>query len=156
MVTDEQCWALIDRTREQAKGDSQEHMIILEEYLAKWEAEKIVAFDRFLHERFTEAYHTKIWKDVDIMTFGGCIEDFFIDLRGWLISQGKEAFESFINDPETICDFVDGQVIYEGFMYVPGYAWARVTGNESYEMPEHDIAYTKIWGPDLMDMGDKY
>jgi hypothetical protein len=156
MTTTPELWHLIDETREQADGDSLKHMEILEEVLTEYAPEAIVAFDRQMHECFNRAFFPKLWKAADILSPEGCSEDNFMDFRGWLISQGEHVFESVVNDPEKLWQYVTDQPILESFIYVPGNAWARVTGNNFLEKPEHDIAYTKIWGPDLMDMGDEY
>lgn len=126
-------WELISATRLKANGNMDKHVNNLREELLKLEPEEIIDFERHLRDCMDRAYNWDLWGAAYIIG-GGCSDDNFIDFRSWLISMGKDIFESALKDTETLSDVVDRPDIedcfFEEFLYVPGKVYEEKLGSE--------------------------
>lgn len=73
--------------------------------LRKLNPQEIVGFERELRIRTNEAYRWDLWAAAYIVN-GGCSDDCFDYFQGWLIGQGRKAFERVLADPERLADYV--------------------------------------------------
>jgi hypothetical protein len=62
---------------------------------------------------------------------GGCSDDGFDYFRGWLLTQGREAFERALVDPDSVRDLIEPgeEVEDEDMLGVASNAYKAVTGN---------------------------
>jgi len=132
-------WKIIEQSREEADGDSEEQLEILGDLLHELPPDEIVSFDRHLSEYHARADHWDLWGAAYIIG-GGCSDDGFLDFRGWLISRGEHAYEAAMADPESLVNVVkdhDGNCQVEGYQYIASQVWEEKTGKS--EFPSHDL-----------------
>ena len=66
---------------------------------------------------------------------GGCSDDGFEYFIGWLVAQGREAFERAVADPDSLADLVDESTDAEceDLMGAPREAYETLTGSSDIE-----------------------
>ena len=69
---------------------------------------QIIAFDRLFLLKRLDAYRWNLW-GVAHLICGYCSDDSFDDFRHWLISQGRQAFERVLQNPEAVIDLLESQ-----------------------------------------------
>ena len=93
----------------------------------------IIAFGDELHALMLEAFRWDLW-GVAYIAGDGCSNDVFADFRGWLVSMGRDAYESVLREPDSLARFVAdrsvGDLFFERFQYVPAEAYEAVVGGE--------------------------
>jgi hypothetical protein len=62
--------------------------------------------------------------------------DGFQDFRSWLVSEGREVFESVLADPDNLANVLapGDDFDFEDFCYIPGRVWEEKTGRDRDEM----------------------
>ncbi|MFC4158477.1 DUF4240 domain-containing protein [Chitinimonas lacunae] len=133
-------WQLIERTREEADGDCDMHMSLLQEALVALPPQEIVEFDRIYGEYFAQSYQWPLW-GAAFLIGGGCSDDGFDYFRNWLISRGKAQFEAALADPDSLADQVreEDYCELEELPYVIVQAWSEKTGQPEREFPERPV-----------------
>jgi hypothetical protein len=93
-------WSLVDEARASAPDDRAvaERATAL---LAVRPREDILAFQQIFWDLMAESYREPLWGAAYLIN-GGCSDDGFDYFRGWLISQGREVFESAVADPDSL------------------------------------------------------
>lgn len=85
-------WEIVDRTREAADGDPEEHAELLVERLAQLDPDSVLDFARHFESRYNRAYTWDLWGAAWVL-LDGASDDAFDYFRCWLIGQGREVFE---------------------------------------------------------------
>jgi hypothetical protein len=124
----EEFWSLI----EECRGDGAECEECAEALLLRLKnmpTEKILEFQSHLDERMVETYRWDLWAVAAIIG-GGCSDEGFEYFRGWLITQGREFYETAMMDPELAAKGMDPGEVYEceDILYVPARAYEHVKG----------------------------
>ncbi|MFI5608773.1 DUF4240 domain-containing protein [Amycolatopsis sp. NPDC051903] len=88
-------WQLIDSAR--TSGGS------AAELLAGRPRDEIVAAQRTLDELLATSHRSTLWAAAHLVN-GGCSDDGFDYFRGWLLTQGRTAFEAAVADPDSLAD----------------------------------------------------
>jgi hypothetical protein len=96
-------WKIIDSSRKRSKGDKDDQLDLIQEKLESLDEEEIVEFKHCLDVEMARAYR---WDLIGAACFVGCglSDDGFMDFRAWLVSLGKDTFESVLADPERIAE----------------------------------------------------
>ncbi|MCB5164060.1 DUF4240 domain-containing protein [Streptomyces bambusae] len=99
----EQFWKLIDeaRAQEPAGADGDAVARRASALLAVLPVAEITATQQVLWDLLGESYRGPLWAAAHLVN-GGCSDDGFDYFRGWLILQGREAFERAVADPDTL------------------------------------------------------
>ncbi|MFD9480668.1 DUF4240 domain-containing protein [Streptomyces nojiriensis] len=92
-------WKLIETAR--ADAEPQEVASRAAQLLADREAAQIAASQQVLWDLLAESYRAPLWAAAYVIN-GGCSDDGFDYFRGWLLTQGREAFETALADPDTL------------------------------------------------------
>ncbi len=66
-------------------------------------AEKVALLAQPLWDLRAQSYRRGLWHAAYLIN-GGCSDDGFEYFRGWLLTQGREAFERAVADPDTLAD----------------------------------------------------
>ncbi|MCX5304839.1 DUF4240 domain-containing protein [Streptomyces sp. NBC_00160] len=92
-------WQLI----ETARADAPEHEVAprAAELLAQRPESEIAAAQQVLWDLLAESYRAPLWAAAYVIN-GGCSDDGFDYFRGWLLTQGREAFEAALADPDSL------------------------------------------------------
>jgi hypothetical protein len=131
-------WEIIELSRRKFRPDASDGNMErqrqeLETLLSKLSPDDVIAFDRQLIAQMNIAYRWDLWGAAYIIA-GGCSDDGFVDFRGWLISMGRQVFESAMADVESLVDIASRpgieDVLFEGFINVPDEVYEQLTGRE--------------------------
>lgn len=127
-------WELIDKAREDSRGDPFKQADLLTKVLAQYPEEDILSYDSILWELMDKAYIADLWHAAYILCCG-CSDDGFMDFRAWLIGQGEEIYEKALVNPESLAEVVEPgqQTQVETLLYVATYAYEKKTGED--ELP---------------------
>ncbi|MHA5048832.1 DUF4240 domain-containing protein [Streptomyces sp. SD15] len=101
----QQFWQLIETARNQTVGPDDGEAVARRatSLLATHPVEEIVAAAQVLWDLMSDSYTNPLWAAAYVIN-GGCSDDGFDYFRGWLIAQGREAFEGVIADPDALAD----------------------------------------------------
>lgn len=104
MNTDD-VWELIGRARLSATdpGDANSVAAAAVSLLSTYPPEEIKAYAQPLWDLMAVSYRQELWAAAYLIN-GGASDDGFDYFRGWLIAQGREAFERAIDDPDSLAD----------------------------------------------------
>lgn len=133
-------WSLIEAARSISPCNESMLEAVKARLLALTPAE-IIAYQEHFHACKHQLYTWDIWGAAFVMN-GGCGDDSFEYWRGMLISLGKRAFDTALNDPDSLADLTfegeaaEGDWDFEDFLYVAYEAYEEKTGEE---MPELDL-----------------
>ena len=123
-------------------GNMDRQVVRFQQLLSDLAPEEIAQIQRKFDERMNDAYRWDLWAAAYIIE-GGCSDDGFTDFRSWLISMGREVYESALRDPESLVDVADADGIeatsFEEFQYVPCQVYENKTGQN---MPDTGVSYT--------------
>lgn len=129
-------WALIDQASEkiEASRGPEGHPTLadedaLAEVLATLSPDDIVQFDHRFSERIIAAYHWDLWAALAIIE-GGAGDDAFEHFRAELIRYGQKAFETALENADTLADWPTVPWGMEGLIYVPAKVYQAQTGRE--------------------------
>jgi hypothetical protein len=81
-------------------------------------------------------------KIIEDARHGGCSDDGFDYFRGWLLAQGKDAFERALRDPDSLADRIEEmeEAEAEDMIAIAGYTYKKLTGDypkgPRIELPE--------------------
>jgi hypothetical protein len=98
-------WTLIDQARRQvtAAADVDEVAGRASTLLAAYARADIVAAQQAIWDLMTASYRNPLWAAAYLVN-DGCSDDGFDYFRGWLVTQGRTAFEQAMADPQALAD----------------------------------------------------
>jgi hypothetical protein len=161
-MTYEAFWKTIDEGR-QAAGKLVEVPAYLVDVLSQMKECDIVDYGSHFWECMDRGYDANLWLAAVVM-LGGCGDDRFTDFRCWLISQGREAFDAALADPDSMADLerLDGDDGYPILFHLGAVAreafCKRVAGDpndfdaqERYESLTPRRNHPPLKNPELVD-----
>jgi hypothetical protein len=138
-MEDDQFWSIIDRCQD---PDPDSQVERLRAQLLQLSPEDIAGFRAAMDRKLIQSYTWPLWAAAYVAK-SGCGDDGFEYFRFWLISRGRETFETVLADPDALADIVgdddpeDGSWLeFEDFGYVALDAWSEKTGRPFEEMPD--------------------
>lgn len=69
--------------------------------LSRLDEREIIDFGKHFRDCMDLSYDANVWLGA-VVIIGGCGDDRFSDFRCWLIAQGRKAFESALEDPDSM------------------------------------------------------
>ena len=124
-VTKDTFWTLIDQAKEHPGGPGEWLM----ERLMDLGPEQAKRFDTMARVYMDLAYQYGLWTAASVMERYGCSDDGFMDLRAWLVAQGKEVYLAALADPDSLAGAADYQDQRFGFLpYIGDCAYEELTG----------------------------
>lgn len=127
-------WTLIEGA---GSGDAPEmHAEQVLSELVERPEQDMIAFHEHLNSVLAEGYSWPLWGAAYLIN-GGCSDDGFEYFRGWLLLQGRAAYEGATVDPDSLADApnVDEDVECESILYVAKQAYEQALGGELPESP---------------------
>jgi hypothetical protein len=95
----DQFWNIFERAR--SGDDSTADVDALCAELRKHTAEEIKSFEVAFRRYLNKAYTWNLWGAAYVV-HGGCSDDGFEYFRRWLVSSGRDVFESALGDPDSL------------------------------------------------------
>ncbi|MDQ3623628.1 MAG: DUF4240 domain-containing protein, partial [Verrucomicrobiota bacterium] len=110
-------WQIIEETHHSSMEENEQRLY---ERLSKLSEDEILEFERLTSLRYWELYSWELW-GVAHLYWGGCSDDSFMDWRHWIISCGKEVFETARDYPDDLVAAIDAHpdAGCEGISYIP-------------------------------------
>ena len=118
-MTREEFWAMVERSlglaaslpaprrgllrRPVALRPGERHVLALEPLLTALPDDDLVAFQEHLDALRADLFRWDVW-GAGHVACGGMGEDSFTDLRTWLVSQGRAAYERVAGEPDALAD----------------------------------------------------
>jgi Protein of unknown function (DUF4240) len=96
-------WQIVDSARVDASGDTEARVDRLRERLSVLKPSELQQFQNIYDERIRSSYRWDLWGAAYLMN-GGCSDDGFRYFRDWLISEGRETFESALRNPDSLAE----------------------------------------------------
>lgn len=137
-AVDTQCfWQLIDEARGLV-GDPFDADAVARQaeiLFAALPPDEIVAAEQVFWDLMSDAYRNPLWAAAHIIN-GGCSDDGFDYFRGWLILQGRAAFERAVEDPDALANLPavrraaheEADLEGESALGMASHAYTRATG----------------------------
>ncbi|MEV6954143.1 DUF4240 domain-containing protein [Streptomyces sp. NPDC051183] len=94
-------WKLIETAR--AEAAEEDVAARAAQLLAGRPEAEIAAAQQVLWDLLAESYRAPLWAAAYVIN-GGCSDDGFDYFRGWLLTQGEEAFAAALADPDSLAD----------------------------------------------------
>jgi hypothetical protein len=141
-VEDQRFWEIIAQTKP-GKGSLERQTARLTKALSKLGLDEVVDFDQAFVEANRRLYTWDHWGAAELL-FGGCGDDHFTDFRSWVIAQGRDVYEAFLADPDSIAAVgrIDDDEVGDAelFSYAASEVYEDATGEEiDVALPEIDI-----------------
>jgi predicted DNA-binding WGR domain protein len=93
-------WELLKNAKQKGE-DAEEQIEWLVNHFSKKPVKAIVMFDYYFNQNYLKSYTSDLWAAAYII-MGGASDDSFDYFRAWLLFQGKETYETVLQDPELI------------------------------------------------------
>ncbi|WP_031514299.1 DUF4240 domain-containing protein [Streptomyces sp. NRRL F-5123] len=132
-------WQLVELARRQvaAPADADGAAAEATALLAARSPQEILRAQQILWDLMADSYRAPLWAAAYLIN-GGCSDDGFDYFRGWLVAQGRDAFERAVADPDTPVDHPTVRAAAEGgneleaedFLAFPCNAYRQATGRE--------------------------
>ncbi|MBC7814410.1 MAG: DUF4240 domain-containing protein [Burkholderiales bacterium] len=137
-----QFWQLIDEAREASGDDYERHADMLADKLALLSVKEIEEYQRIFEKLDQRVDHHFDLGEVADFIYGGFDDNGRGDFAAWLIGQGQTVYESVLDSPDNLADFVsiEGRedITAELLSYGAFYAYEKKTG-DPYDLPSfHD------------------
>ena len=148
-------WEIIDKANTESSHKGQEAILkSVENQLSKLPSKEIAEWFNVHHLYLDLAER----KDVEQAASNCGIylsDDSFLYFRGWLLSLGKDAFYTIMNDPETLSEYVTtpADARFEGFVYAGHDVYTQKAFSEEYG-PEGMKLWRNNWLAENPDKGD--
>jgi hypothetical protein len=135
-MTTTEFWNVIERARSSATN-TVEIPDRLVDGLSGMPDAQIIGFGLRFRECMDWSFDARLWLAA-VVLLGGCGDDAFSDFRGWLIAQGRSAFESALAEPDSLAQLpsfegTDGYPRLEKMLYVDKNAFLKRAGSHDFE-----------------------
>lgn len=154
MNTD-QYWDIINTARSESDPGNQEGMLqCVESRLAQLTASEIADWFN-IHQLYLTLADRKDLEQAASNCGIYLSDDSFLYFRGWLLSLGKDAFHSILNNPRTLSEHITStkDTRFESFVYVGNEVYTKKAFSEEYG-PEGMEQWRKKWLADHPDKGE--
>ncbi|QDU59616.1 hypothetical protein Pan216_04470 [Planctomycetes bacterium Pan216] len=133
-MSEEVFWDVISTCRDQAEED-EDFPGLLVEKLESFGKRSIVTFQNILSERMSKLYRQDLWAIAAIVNGGFGSDDGFEYFRAWIISQGSEAYQRWLDAPEKAAEAIEpgDNVECELLLYAAPEAYSSKDGGDIYD-----------------------
>ncbi len=108
-MTEDAFWQIIESSRSEfdpnlRDGNQERQAKLLEEQLRPLLPRELEDYERLFSRFFFMPYNWETWAAVYLIE-GGCSDDGFDYFRAWLISMGRQVFESVVASADSLAEF---------------------------------------------------
>jgi hypothetical protein len=97
----DQFWSMIGAARQASGGDVGQQAAVLKAQLREFPLPEVVGFQRILEDLQAESFSVELWGAAEAIV-DMVSEDHFFGFRGWLIAQGRGAYQAAVADPDSL------------------------------------------------------
>ncbi|RZU61999.1 uncharacterized protein DUF4240 [Zhihengliuella halotolerans] len=135
-VLETEFWAVVQAARDVAGGDVEQQVEALRASLGQLAPERIAGFEQMFLSLHHKLYDWGL-RGVAYLLQGGCSDDGFVDVRSWIIGQGRDFYERCLADPRALAsgalEHPEGIGDAELLAYVADEAYEETTGRDMHE-----------------------
>lgn len=147
MMNEEQFWAIVQKTVDEAGDDEDEYLEVVMHELSKLSLKEMVGFRLRTDKLLYDSYTSEMWCAGYLMN-GGCSDDGFEYFRLWVISRGRKVYEAALANPDNLIDYIaeDAEVDFfefELFWYAAIDAFEEATEADLYDYIDDDNFTTR-------------
>jgi hypothetical protein len=152
-------WEIIEQSRAGSNGSQSAQKTKLKKLLSEFELPELIAFDKIFDQMLASSYTWDLWAAAYIIN-GGCSDDSFEYFRRGLIASGRQRFESALQDPQSLGDWVEpDELEFEDFKYAVYDVYNEKTGTK--DIPDHGLKYPSSpsgeeWSEDGDDLEERF
>ena len=150
MMDEDQYWAMIDASIKNSAGpESQRNHLITQ--LEQCEPLDIIKFRLRTNKLLYDTYTSDMWCAAYLLN-GGCSDDGFEYFRLWLISRGKDVYETAKENPDWLVTQLDQSTevgFYEDLWYAADFAFHRRTMKKLYEWVDDGFKFSEANYPEM-------
>jgi hypothetical protein len=134
VMTEVRFWSLLEGSR----GDNRDgQLAALRVALRALSADELALFQEALQAQMHRSYRWDLW-GAAYVAMGGASDDGFHYFRLWLISRGRETFESVLSNPDALAALAPddpGELEFEELAFLAPGIWSEKTGRPQERMP---------------------
>jgi hypothetical protein len=108
-------WVIIEATLEQSGGETASQESLIKDQLHNFDFKDLIGFQANCLEFMNGLYSSEIWA-AEYVLLNSCSEDSFTEFRGWLITQGENAYMNAVNNADSIYDLIQKYDILNGYL----------------------------------------
>ncbi len=135
-ISEDEFWELVEGARQKAGGTVEKQVELLQSALGRLAPERIAGFEQMFLSLHHKLYDWGLW-GVAYLLLGGCSDDGFVDLRSWVIGQGRDFYKRCQSDPRALASgaLKDPEEIGDAELlaYVAFEAYEEATGRDLHE-----------------------
>lgn len=137
-MTQDEFWRVVEQVHAASPESMAKKCEHLEAHLSTLTATEVESFNSHFTTCYHQAYSYDLWGAAHIIK-NGCGDDKFSDFRCTLIAQGHKQFEQALADADSLAgwDISKEEAFWEGYQYVPGKVYERLTGKELESQGKH-------------------
>lgn len=126
-------WEVIDDARMKTGSDQRAMLKCVETTLAQFSAKEIAEWFSIHQEYLHLATCENVEKAISLCNLSFS-DDSFLYFRGWLLSLGKDAFYSIVNNPENLSAYIhsSNDARFESFVYPGSEVYINIAFSEEY------------------------
>jgi hypothetical protein len=142
MMEEDRYWGLVADSLKAADGEQDDQADYLRAALTELSPVDIVGFRLRTDKLLFDTYNSEMWCAGYIMN-GGCSDDAFEYFRLWVISRGRDVYETAKLDADSLAALngdgaVEGFYDFESFWYVANDAFEKKTGKNLYDHIDYE------------------
>jgi hypothetical protein len=142
MMEEDRYWGLVADSLKAADGEQDDQADYLRAALTELSPVDIVGFRLRTDKLLFDTYNSEMWCAGYIMN-GGCSDDAFEYFRLWVISRGRDVYETAKLDADSLAalngdEAVEGFYDFESFWYVANDAFEKKTGKNLYDHIDYE------------------
>jgi hypothetical protein len=141
-VTEDEFWAWIEDSRRDGGGVLARQVELLRQRLLAGGKEVLLEFRDRWNEADDRVFTWPLW-DAACLLLGWVSDDFFDDVRAWIISHGRAAVDRVVAEPDSLVDLAFDRAAVESgdaerLNMLLMSVWREISGDCDDEMPDSD------------------
>jgi hypothetical protein len=105
-MTEDEFWVLIERSRRDSGGVLGRQVQLLREHFLASPREELLGFRDRWDEADGRLFTWPLW-DASCLLLGWVSDDFFDDVRAWIIGHGRDVVDRIVADPDNLVELAN-------------------------------------------------
>lgn len=157
-MSEDEFWSLVERTREESGGALERQTRLLREHLLTGSVEDLLEFRDRWQQAEARVFTWPVW-DAACVLLGFVSDDFFSDVRAWIVSHGHVTVDRIAADPDSLVTLADDRRAAESgdaeeLGMLVWSVWEELTGDCGGALPPSSVPSGGLTG-DRVDLADR-